>query len=115
MLCSRVANHHASRVLKVFLCCANFLSNQGSSFQWSAFSHFDVYDDLREHFQICGQFVDTLAASSDQVKNHEGRKQAIGCRSQVREEDVARLLAAQGSVVLLHLLKNIAITNWRTQ
>ena len=66
-------------------------------------------------FKIGGQLVEGLAGAGDQIEHDERRQQAIAGSGQMRKKDVARLLAAERRVVLLHLFEHVAVAHRRAQ
>ena len=56
-----------------------------------------------------------LAGARDQVEHHERGEQAVAGGGEVREEDVAGLLAAERGAVLLHLFEHVLVADGRAQ
>ena len=77
----------------------------GDGFEGMLFADFDVDDDLREDLQVGGQFVNGFAGAGDQIENNERGKKAVAGGGQMRQKNVAGLLAAEGRVVGEHLLR----------
>ena len=78
-------------------------------------AHLHIDDDLRENLEIGGELVDGFAGAGDEIEHDERREQAVAGGGQVREENVAGLLAAEGCIVLLHLFEHVAVAHGRAQ
>ena len=61
--------------------------------------------------EIGSEFVDGFAGAGDKVEHDERGEQAVAGGGQVGEENVAGLLAAQSSILLLHLFKHVAVAD----
>ena len=83
----------------------------GDGFEGLLLADFDVDDDLREDFEVGGEFVDGFAGAGDEVEDDEGGEQAVAGGGEMGQKDVAGLLAAEGGVVLLHLFEDVAVAD----
>ena len=90
-------------------------SDGGDGFERLLLAHLHVDDDLRKDLEIGGELVDGFAGAGDQIEHDKGGEQAVAGGGQMREEDVAGLLAAEGRVVLLHLFQHVAVAHRRAQ
>ena len=93
-----VANDDAARVLKLFFGGADGRGHRRNRIQRLLLAHLHIDNHLRENLEIGGELVERFAGAGYEIEHHERREQAVAGGRQVREENVAGLLAAEGRI-----------------